>query len=109
MEELIKSVSRLVGEEYRRAATAHGGAASSPHEGYALTKEETDEAHDQIICVEHLMDSLWLAVKADDIQSQPKILRRIRNEAIKGACELIQVAAMANKAIAGIEKNAGGG
>lgn len=109
MDELIKSVSTLVNEEYRRATAAHGGAASSPHEGYALAREEADDARDQMSCVDALMDSLWLSVKADDIHSQPKILRRIKNEAIKGACEFIQVAAMADKAIAGIERDAGGG
>ena len=109
MDGLIKSVSALVAEEYQRAAAAHGGAVGSPHEGYALTREEADEARDQMSCVDSLMGSLWLAVKADDLQSQPKTLRRIKNEAIKGACEFIQVAAMADKSIAGIERDAGGG
>ena len=46
MEELVKAITALVSEEYQRAAAEHGGAAHTPHEGYALTKEEVDEARE---------------------------------------------------------------
>ena len=48
MKELVDGVIRLVSEEYRRAAAEHGGAAHSPHEGYALIKEEIEEAREAL-------------------------------------------------------------
>lgn len=104
MEELMKAVSALVGEEYQRAAAEHGGAANTPHEGYALIKEEEEEAGDQMSVVSQKVTSLWWAVKADDIALQAGHLSEIRRAAILGACEFIQVAAMADKAVAGLRK-----
>lgn len=108
MEELVKAVSALVGEEYQRAASEHGGAANTPHEGYALIKEEEEEAGDQMSTVSQKVTVLWWAVKADDQQAQREHLREIRTAAILGACELIQVAAMADKAVEGLRKERGG-
>lgn len=107
MEELTKAVSALVGEEYQRAAAEHGGAANTPHEGYALIKEE--EAGDQMSTVSQKVTVLWWSVKADDLTAQLEHLREIRTAAILGACELIQVAAMADKAVEGLRKERGGG
>lgn len=109
MEELIKSVSALVNEEYQRAAAEHGGAANTPHEGYALIKEEEEEAGDQMSVVNRKVTALWGAVKVDDLALQSGHLVEIRTAAILGACELIQVAAMADKAVEGLRKERGGG
>ena len=51
MEELMRAVSALVDKEYEWAANSHGGVAASPHEGYALIKEEVDA--DDIAVDEH--------------------------------------------------------
>ena len=80
MDELIKEVVRLVAEEHKRAAAEHGAAAHSPHEGYALVIEEVEEDH-----------------------YGPHNLMYIKKAAVLGACELIQVAAMSEKAILGYE------
>ena len=65
MEELVKAISALVGEEYQRAAAEHGGAANTPHEGYALIKEEEEEAGDQMSVVSQKVTALWWVVKTD--------------------------------------------
>lgn len=104
MEELMKAVSTLVGEEYHRAAAEHGGAANTPHEGYALIKEEAEEAGEQTDTLGIKITNLWWAVKRDDLASQRLSLSEIRTAAILGACELIQVAAMVDKAVAGLRK-----
>lgn len=109
MEELMKAVSALVGEEYQRAAAEHGGAANTPHEGYALTKEEVDEAREQVGAVCQNITDLWCAVKADDLPRQEQCLVGLRRAAILGTCELIQVAAMTDKAMAGLRKMEEGG
>lgn len=104
VKQLTEEVSALVVKEYQRAAAEHGGAANTPHEGYALIKEEEEEAGDQMSQVSQKVVSLWWAVKADDLALQAGHLDGIKTAAILGACEHIQVAAMADKAIQGLRK-----
>lgn len=105
MDELMKEVSRLVGEEYQRAAAEHGGAANTPHEGYALIKEEVEEAKEELVGVENQLGRLWNCVKSNDSKlALRRHVDRIKHQAIIGACELIQVAAMAEKTAEGIMK-----
>lgn len=104
MEKLVKEVTGLVSEEYKRAASMYGGAANTPHEGYALIKEEEEEAEEQMSAVSQNIASLWKAVKEDYLPIQRHHLGEIKREAILGACELIQVAAMADKAIQGLAR-----
>lgn len=103
MEELIRGVETLVREEYGRAAAEHGAAAHSPHEGYALIKEEVEEAQVEMEALKQRLDHLWTSVKSDEDQYGPHYLIYIRKAAVLGACELIQVAAMAEKTLLGYE------
>ena len=103
MKELVDGVIRLVSEEYRRAAAEHGGAAHSPHEGSALIKEEIEEAQAEMETLNQRLDHLWGTVKNDEDQYGPHYLMYIKKAAVLGACELIQVAAMAEKALLGYE------
>lgn len=109
MEELVKAISALVGEEYQRAAAEHGGAANTPHEGYALIKEEVEEAKEELAAVEEQLGFLWAEVKTDETEHIPHYVDHIKRRAILGACELIQVAAMTDKAMAGLRKTEEGG
>lgn len=104
MEELMRSVADLVDREYQWAAKAHGGAAHSTHEGYALIKEEVEEAEDEMSRLKKKLDSLWENVKNDADDVALRNFEDIGSIAIAGACELIQVAAMADKGIEGIRK-----
>ena len=65
MDDLIREISRLAREEYQRAAAEHGGAANTPHEGYALIKEEEEEAADQMSTVIQKVKTLWWSVKSE--------------------------------------------
>ena len=103
MDELILVVRSLVGDEYGRAAAEHGAAAQSPHEGYALIKEEVEEAEADMEALTQRLDHFWNCVKGDDTRWYPHYLKQIRMTAVLGACELIQVAAMAEKALLGYE------
>lgn len=103
MFELTKEVARLVAEEYGRAAAAHGAAAHSPHEGYALIKEEVEEAQVEMETLSQRLDHLWDSIKGNEDQYGPHYLVYIKKAAVLGACELIQVAAMAEKALLGYE------
>ncbi len=103
----MRAVSALVSEEYQRAAVEHGGTAHSPHEGYALIKEEMEEAREEMTKLEQQAGHFWTEVKADELTYCPHYLDEIRKAAILGACELIRAAAMADKAMAGIRKGRG--
>ena len=103
MDELIKEVVRLVAEEHKRAAVEHGAAAHSPPEGYALIKEEVEEAQAEMESIAQRLDHLWTCVKNDENHYGPHYLMYIKKAAVLGACELIQVAAMSEKALLGYE------
>lgn len=104
MDELIKEIVRLVAEEHKRAAVEHGAAARSPHEGYALIKEEVEEAQSEMESLAQRLDHLWTCVKSDEDQYGPHYLKQIGKAAVLGACELIQVAAMTETAMMCYEK-----
>lgn len=104
MEELMRAVSDLVDKEYGWAAKTHGGAAASPHEGYALIKEEIEEADQEMERLKKKLAFLWLNVKNDADDMVQRNFEDMKSMAIAGACELIQVAAMADKGIEGIRK-----
>lgn len=103
MKLLREAVTELTAQEYTRAAAAHGGAANSPHEGYALIREELEESQEQLDRAGQLLGQLWHEVRADELQFMPHYLQEIRETAILGACELIQTAAMAEKTLAGLK------
>lgn len=105
MEELIQAVKKLADEEYIRAAAEHGAAAHSPHEGYALIKEEVEEAEAEVRTLSEQLGNLWTTVRFDEEQYGPHYLNQMGRTAIMGACELIQVAAMTEKARMGYEKS----
>lgn len=104
MDQLIREVTALVGEEYQRAAAKFGPKNNSPHESYAVLLEETEEAQEQVSVIQKRMDAFWLTVKGDAPDAMGAYLNSIKRAAILGACELIQVAAMADKALAGYEQ-----
>lgn len=104
MEELMRSVADLADREYQWAAKSHGGAAYSPHEGYALIKEEVEEADEEMDRLKKKLTFLWENVKNDADDVAQRNFEDMKSMAIAGACELIQVAAMADKGIEGIRK-----
>lgn len=55
------------------AAAEHGGAAHSPHEGYALIKEEVEEAQAEMEMLNQRLDHLWTSVKRDEDQCGPPL------------------------------------
>ena len=102
----IKTIMRkLVLAEYTLAAEQYGARHNTPHEAYAVMKEEYDEAyHEMLFLDEALNQEYWRGVMYDsDLTCQVKA-REIYEHAVRGACELVQVAAMAHKTLQGYEK-----
>ena len=99
MEKLIAEVTDLVEREYGRAGAKFGLTNHSDHESYAIILEELEEAKADVESFELQMEGFWQQVKnnADDNEKYACLLR-MYHRALFGACEMIQVAAMAKKA-----------
>lgn len=102
MEKLIEEVKECVECEYDRAGAKFGFVNHSDHESYAIILEEFQEAETEVALVNTHLSQFWDAVKLND-DDQSKFdkferLMKIERNAVLGACELIQVAAMAKKA-----------
>ena len=104
MTKLKEQVTRLVDFELEMANKEHGERFNSAHEAYAVMKEEYEESKEALIDVSTLLNEcFWTSCRYNE--NCVDIAEDIRNEAIKAACECIQVAAMAQKYING-EENA---
>lgn len=98
MNDLIQISTNMAHAECQRGIEQYGNAASA-HEGYALIKEELEEAQYEISRVEQQLEHLWTSIKGNDESVCPHFLKQIKNTAILAACEMIQVAAMAEKTL----------
>lgn len=100
MKKLIEEVKELIEREYGRASAQYGLTHHSDHEAYAVLLEELEEAKDEVRFCESAVQKFWEQIKKD-VKCQPfklNSLELVYNNALMGACELIQVAAMAKKA-----------
>lgn len=96
MKELKEAVRVLMNEEYERAAERFGEKFNSPHEAYAVIKEEAEEAQNEMRYILGQMEAYWIRIKENMITDGS--LETIEKTALNTACECIQVAAMAYKA-----------
>ena len=72
---------------------------SSTHEGYAVLREEVDEACDEIENIKFMMDVLWTHTKAKEIDKNLALtlINGIERDAVNAILELVQVTAMCEK------------
>ena len=105
MTKLIKSVRQLIIQELTEA-NKNFPLFSSSHEAYATLKEETEETSDESKNLEDILAYFWLQVKADDPNDKKtRTLKELKQTATLCACEAIQAAAMAQKAIDSINND----
>lgn len=99
MKKLIAEVTELIEREYGRAGAKFGLTNHSDHESYAVILEEFQEAQNEVDAFERDMSMFWSMVR-EDVNDNNKYARlcRMQTKALLGACEMIQVAAMAKKA-----------
>jgi len=72
---------------------------SSTHEGYAVILEEVEEAREEVEYIVEDMNIMWLYIKANDTKNAMYYVEKLKRRAISAACEMVQVAAMAQKFI----------
>lgn len=96
MNAIKEDVIKLVEKELK-SANEKFPLFQSDHEGYAVIKEEVEEAKEEVVWVKEKLECIWeLIRKNKDATLEAEFLKEF---AIKGAIELIQVAAMAQKFI----------
>lgn len=100
---IVHPINLLVSDEYKRAAGIHGAVFASPHEGYGVIAEEIKEAGDEVEAVERRLYALLAAIQEENRQSLIDTADAIRDAAVNGAAELIQVAAMCEKMVKTIQ------
>lgn len=72
---------------------------ASMHEAAAVIAEERDEAADALAEVREMFDTLWRAIKRDNMPVALSAIRRMGYNAEHLAIEACQVAAMCEKAV----------
>lgn len=93
----MEGVKYLVQNELDMACEIHGNKFHSAHEAYAVVLEENNELYDEFCDIDSHLDKYWESVIHDNADN--KELELIEKHAIRAACEAIQVAAMARKAM----------
>lgn len=104
MDKLREQVKALVAEEYERSSKKYGETYYSSHEALGVLWEEVDKAKYEMECIESQYDLFDESVIDNDYDWQVEYLKSIYNVAVNGACELIQVANVAQKAIKSIKE-----
>ena len=98
MKELLNEVKQSVKSELERANEAHP-LFHSPHEAYGVLAEELDEAKGVFGHIEVVFNKFFVYMCKANYGNANKYLGTIRAGAIECAAKMIQVAAMAQKAI----------
>lgn len=98
--EIIEKLSEL---ELAEANTKHPPKFANWHEAYAVTKEELEEAEDEIIQARCHLNSAWESIKEDDEVETREEFKLLKESGISAIQELVQLVAMCNKAIDSLE------
>lgn len=93
----MEGVKYLVQNEFDMACEDNGDSFASDHEAFSVILEEVAESKEELQIVIDCMNGLWRSVRQDN--KNGSILTDIERHARRLACEAIQVAAMARKAM----------
>lgn len=105
MEELMKSIAIVVEEEYKRASAQYGEKHHTQNEAYAVIREEFQETCECVDEVGTLVEErFWTNVRKNNLLANEQVAKNIYQVSILAACEAVQTAAMAYKAMQGYEK-----
>lgn len=105
MTSIVHPINLLVSDELDRASRIHGETFASAHEGFGVIAEEVNEAGDEWESAEKGLRVLIAAIRTEDTSHIIDAADYIRDRAVAGAAELIQVAAMCEKLINTIMKD----
>ena len=98
-------IKQAILAETQEAETKWGEAYNSLHEGYAVLKEEVEEANEELTTVINYLGYSWLKIKNGKENDLLKgNIETIKAHAEKLALEAVQVAAVCNKILNGLKK-----
>lgn len=104
MTKLKNEVTKLVDFELEMANKEHGERFNSAHEAYGAMEEEYEEAKEALESTGSFLNRCFWVSCRNGGNYCACYAKFIESEAIKAACECIQVAAMAQKFIDGERK-----
>ena len=78
-------------------ARGYGALFNTTHEGYAVLKEETEEAADNLRAVERCLNEVWQNVKDNDREEMTANLITLKSYALLLVYEAVQVCAVTEK------------
>lgn len=96
IEPLLKELEPLVVSELNRANLVNPQFHSS-HEGFAVIKEEVEEAGEEYQCMDSHLARMWMLLRTNWDEEARECVSAVRYRAIELAAEAIQVAAMCDK------------
>jgi len=94
----LELVLDFIDDELEYAMCIHGPH-NSHSEAYAVILEEVQEAEEEVVNINSLMDDYWDCIRDDDYEDLEDTKLQIFEGCIRGIEELIQVAAMVKKNI----------
>lgn len=100
-------IEALFKEELTEANLHHRETFASPHEAYAVLKEEIEEAAEDLEDIKILLEDIWILCRGDEPMMNE--LATMHNLATSLVQESVQVGAMAMKALRSLyggDKNA---
>jgi hypothetical protein len=98
VKELKVQVEKLTEEEAERSMIKFP-LFNSTHEGYAVIKEEIEEAAEELKFVSFELDKIWDYVRRNRLENALAHMKSLKIDAMNLAAEAIQVSAMAQKFI----------
>lgn len=99
MDKLREQVKTLVDKEYERSSEKFGETYHSSHEALGVLWEEVKETTREMSNLQREYNFFGYSVMDDNYTEQIQRLEHINKVAVNGACEFIQVANVAQKAI----------
>lgn len=92
-----KELVTLACKEELRNAKTYGEFYNSPHEAWAITKEELEETRDNLSRVERLLSDVWQNIKDNDDEELTANIITAKSYAIMTVYEALQVCAVLEK------------
>lgn len=92
-----KELVTLACKEELRNAKSYGEFYNSPHEAWAITKEELEETKDNLLRVEQLMADMWQNIKDNDSEELVANMITAKSYALLTVYEALQVCAVLEK------------
>lgn len=91
------AVKAAIDSEFSEACIKHGENYHSMHEGFAVLKEEVDEARDEQFHIVNSIFKTWESIRRDNVENALKEIAEIEKHAEALALAAVQIATVCKK------------